>query len=67
MQIDIKQPHDSIFKNVFDDTKNTKDFLKAYLPTELVEQIEYGSPTPSVTIKPHKTKITTKFKNQKQA
>jgi hypothetical protein len=27
MQIDIKHPHDSIFKNVFDDIDNTKDFL----------------------------------------
>ena len=41
MQIDIKQPHDSIFKNVFDDIKNTKDFLRAYLPNDLVKQIDF--------------------------
>ena len=41
MQIDIKHPHDSIFKNVFDDIKNTKDFLKAYLPNDLVKQIDF--------------------------
>ena len=43
MQIDIKHPHDSIFKNVFDDIKNTKDFLKAYLPNDLVKQIDFES------------------------
>jgi predicted transposase YdaD len=59
MQIDIKQPHDSIFKNVFDDIKNTKDFLKAYLPTELVEQIDFDTmkhtPTEKRDIKANKT------------
>jgi len=43
MQIDIKQPHDSIFKNVFDDIDNTKDLLKAYLPMDLVEQIDFDT------------------------
>ena len=42
MQIDIKQPHDSIFKNVFDDINNTKDLLKAYLPSDLVKQKDYA-------------------------
>ena len=28
MQIDTKQPHDSIFKNVFDDIMNTKDLTE---------------------------------------
>ena len=41
MQIDIKHPHDSIFKNVFDDINNTKDLLKAYLPSDLVKQIDF--------------------------
>jgi hypothetical protein len=41
MQIDIKQPHDSIFKNIFDDINNTKDLLQAYLPTDLLEQIDF--------------------------
>ena len=41
MQIDIKHPHDSIFKNVFDDIDNTKDLLKAYLPTDLVREIDF--------------------------
>ena len=41
MQIDIKYPHDSIFKNVFDDIDNTKDLLKAYLPTDLVREIDF--------------------------
>jgi len=43
MQIDIKHPHDSIFKNVFDDINNTKDFLKAYLPDDLIKQIDLNT------------------------
>lgn len=43
MQIDIKHPHDSIFKNVFDDINNTKDFLQAYLPNDLVKQINFDT------------------------
>jgi len=43
MQIDITHPHDSIFKNIFDDINNTKDFLKVYLPDDLVKQIDFDS------------------------
>jgi hypothetical protein len=55
MQIDIKQPHDSIFKNVFDDIDNTKDLLKAYLPMDLVEQIDFDTMKP--TFPKHLTRI----------
>ena len=43
MQIDIKHPHDSIFKNIFDDINNIKDFLKAYLPYDLIKQIDFST------------------------
>jgi len=51
MQIDIQNPHDTMFKNVFDDIDNTKDFLKAYLPDDLVKEINFSTMKKSDTEK----------------
>ncbi len=42
-EISIKHPHDSFFKKLFDNEKNIRDFLKAYLPKELSKEIDFSS------------------------
>ena len=40
-EIDVKKPHDSFFKGIFGDISNTRDFLKSYLPQDLVKKIDF--------------------------
>ena len=41
IKIDIKHPHDTFFKKVFGDIRNTRDFLKSYLPNDLASNINF--------------------------
>jgi len=42
-EINLKHPHDSFFKKLFDNETNIKDFLKVYLPQDLSSQIDFNS------------------------
>ena len=42
-EISIKHPHDSFFKKLFDNEENIRDFLRAYLPKELSNEIDFNS------------------------
>jgi predicted transposase YdaD len=50
-EIDVKKPHDSFFKGIFGDVSNTRDFLKSYLPQDLVKKINFDRITISDTEK----------------
>ena len=39
--ISVDKPHDSFFKGIFGDVENTRDFLKSYLPKDLVKKIDF--------------------------
>ncbi|MGK5092780.1 Rpn family recombination-promoting nuclease/putative transposase [Deltaproteobacteria bacterium TL4] len=39
----IHNPHDKLFKTVFSDTKEAASFLQSYLPSELVEKLDWSS------------------------
>ena len=41
IKIDIKHPHDTFFKKIFGDVRNTRDFLKSYLPRDLASKIDF--------------------------
>ena len=43
LQLDIDKPHDSLFKKVFRDIENTKDFLRSYLPKDLSQRVDFDS------------------------
>jgi predicted transposase YdaD len=51
MEISVDKPHDSLFKKVFRDIDNTRDFLKSYLPKDLAMRIDFESMTISGTEK----------------
>jgi len=51
LQLNIDKPHDSLFKKVFRDIENTRDFLKSYLPKDLSNKIEFDSMSISGTEK----------------
>ena len=53
-EINIKHPHDSFFKKLFDNEENIRDFLRAYLPKELSSEIDFNSLTISDTEKENK-------------
>jgi predicted transposase/invertase (TIGR01784 family) len=42
-EINLKNPHDSFFKKLFDNEENVRDFLEAYLPKELSKNIDFNS------------------------
>ena len=40
-ELSLKHPHDSFFKKLFDNDETIRDFLKAYLPKDLIESIDF--------------------------
>jgi predicted transposase YdaD len=42
-EINLKNPHDSFFKKLFDNEENVRDFLEAYLPKELSKNIDFNN------------------------
>lgn len=42
-EISIKHPHDSFFKKLFDNEENIRDFLRAYLPKALSNEIDFNT------------------------
>ena len=40
-EINLKNPHDSFFKKLFDNEENIRDFLKVYLPKDLITNINF--------------------------
>ena len=42
-EINLKNPHDSFFKKLFDNEENVRDFLQAYLPKQLSANIDFSS------------------------
>ena len=51
MEISVDKPHDSLFKKVFRDIDNTRDFLKSYLPKDLASKVDFDSMSMSATEK----------------
>ena len=53
-EISIKHPHDSFFKKLFDNEENIRDFLRVYLPKDLVKNLDFESIKISDTEKENK-------------
>jgi len=53
-EISLKHPHDSFFKKLFDNEENIRDFLKAYLPKELSNNLDFKTIKISDTEKENK-------------
>jgi len=51
MEISVDKPYDSLFKKVFRDIDNTRDFLKSYLPKDLAMRVDFEPMTISGTEK----------------
>ena len=51
MEISVDKSHDSLFKKVFRDVDNTRDFLKSYLPKDLASRVDFDSMSMSATEK----------------
>jgi predicted transposase/invertase (TIGR01784 family) len=53
-EISIKHPYDSFFKKLFDNEENIRDFLRVYLPKDLVKNLDFESIKISDTEKENK-------------
>lgn len=38
--LDLKHPHDSFFKNLMSNPQNVRDFIRAFLPDEIVKNLD---------------------------
>ena len=38
--LDLKHPHDSFFKHLMSNPKNVRDFIRAFLPSEIVKDLD---------------------------
>jgi len=43
IEIDVKRPHDTFFKKLMSDVRNVRDFIKGFLPEDLVTHIDLNS------------------------